>query len=68
MTIIYYVVGVIFGIVGYLAFGSKSNAIILINMPTNNWVGTTAKIFYTFTIMGSFAIVIQPIYNIIENY
>ena len=63
----YVIIGVTFGMVGYLAFGSKANGMILINMPTNNWVGIVAKLFYTVTIMGSFAIILQPIYNILEG-
>ena len=68
MAFVVLLIGVAMGYVGYFAFGDKANGIILINLPTNNWVGITAKIFYTLTILGSFAILLQPIFNIIEGY
>ena len=36
-------------------------------MPNNNTVGILAKVFYVITIMGSFVLVIQPIFHVIER-
>ncbi len=55
------------GYVGYLAFGSKVKSVILLNLPNSDPSAITAKICYILTIMGSFVLLINPIYYIIEN-
>lgn len=55
------------GFLGYFAFGASTDTVILLNMPNNHWVGVAAKLFYCFTIMGSFVLLIQPIFYIIER-
>lgn len=55
------------GYVGYLAFGSKVKSVILLNLPNQDPSAIIAKICYILTIMGSFVLLINPIYYIIEN-
>jgi len=55
------------GYLGYLAFGSTTKSVILYNLPNHEPLSITAKCLYIFTIMGSFVIVIQPIYYVIER-
>jgi proton-coupled amino acid transporter len=55
------------GYVGYLAFGSKVKSVILLNLPHSDPSAIFAKICYILTIMGSFVLLINPIYYIIEN-
>lgn len=58
---------VIVGMLGYFAFGAKADTVILLNMPNNCWTGIAAKLFYSFTIMGSFVLLIQPIFYVMER-
>lgn len=58
---------VIVGMLGYFAFGAKADTVILLNMPNNHWTGIAAKLFYSFTIMGSFVLLIQPIFYVMES-
>jgi amino acid permease len=60
-------IAVITGFLGYFAFGSTTDTVILLNLPNNSWVGIAAKLFYCFTIMGSFVLLIQPIFYIMER-
>lgn len=55
------------GYLGYLAFGTTTKSLILYNLPNDDPLSITAKVCYIFTIMGSFVLVIQPIYYIIER-
>jgi amino acid permease len=55
------------GYVGYLAFGATTKSIILYNLPNDDPLSITAKICYIFTIMGSFVLVIQPIFYVLEG-
>lgn len=55
------------GIMGYLAFGSKSSSIILSNMPNTGAVGVIARISYLFAIIGVWVIILQPIFYVIES-
>ena len=55
------------GYLGYLAFGSTTKSLILYNLPNGDSLAITAKICYILTIMGSFTLVIQPIYYILER-
>ena len=55
------------GYVGYLAFGASVKSVILLNLPNQDPSAITAKICYILTIMGSFVLLINPIYYIIEN-
>ena len=60
-------IAVMTGFLGYFAFGETTDTVILLNMPNNTWIGVVAKLFYCFTIMGSFVLLIQPIFYIIER-
>ena len=62
------IVSVIIGYLGYLAFGAATKSLILFNLPNEDPASITAKIFYILTIMGSFVVVVIPVYKIIENY
>ena len=55
------------GYFGYLAFGKASKSVILYNLPNEDPLSITAKICYILTICGSFVIVVQPIFYIIER-
>lgn len=55
------------GYMGYLAFGNQVESVIIYNLPPNDTMSIVAKSFYVLTIMGSYVIVIQPIFYIIEE-
>ena len=55
------------GYLGYLAFGNSVKGVILYSLPNDDPAAITAKICYVLTIMGSFVIIIQPIFYIIES-
>ena len=59
--------GISLGVLGYLAFGDQCKDTILFNMPNEAAIGVAAKACYVFTIAGSFVLLIQPIYHVIEN-
>lgn len=46
------------GIMGYLAFGSKSSSIILSNMPKTGAIGVIARVSYLFAIIGVWVIIL----------
>ena len=52
---------------GYLAFGDNVSSVVIYNLPPNDVMSILAKSFYVFTVMGSYVIVIQPIFYIIEE-
>ena len=52
---------------GYLAFGDQVLSVVIYNLPPNDVMSILAKSFYVFTVMGSYVIVIQPIFYIIEE-
>lgn len=66
LTLTVLIAGVV-GYVGYFAFGSKTKSVILYNLPNEDPAAITAKICYILTIMGSFVIVINPIFHVIES-
>jgi hypothetical protein len=55
------------GYTGYFAFGNSVKNIILYSLPNDDYISITAKIFYIITITGSFVILIQPIFSLIER-
>merc|ERR1719460_1300495 len=55
------------GYLGYLAFGNSVKSVILYSLPNDDPAAITAKICYILTIMGSFVLLIQPIFYIIES-
>lgn len=60
-------VAVAIGYFGYLAFGEKTKSVILFNLPNDDPASIVAKIFYVLTIMGSFVIVANPVFKVIEK-
>ena len=71
MSILFFIMlvflAIFVGFLGYFAFGATAETVILLNMPNNSWAGILSKLFYCFTIMGSFVLLIQPIFFIIER-
>lgn len=61
------IVAVSVGYLGYLAFGATTKSLILYNLPNDDGLSITAKACYIFTVMGSFVLVIQPIFYILER-
>jgi len=59
---------ILFGYFSYLTLGDKITDIILLVLPTNSHWAVIGKIMYLFTIMGSYVLMIQPIFNILENF
>ena len=55
------------GYIGYLAFGSGCKSVIIYNLPAHDTSSTITKIFYLITICGSFVLLIQPIFHVIET-
>ena len=55
------------GYLGYLAFGNSVKSVIIMDLPYDDTLSVIAKLFYTLTIMGSFVLMIQPIYYVLER-
>lgn len=55
------------GYFGYLAFGDSVKSVLIMDLPYDDTLSVIAKLFYSLTIMGSFVIIIQPIYYVIER-
>jgi proton-coupled amino acid transporter len=49
------------GTLSYLTFGQKIEDIVLLNLPESNLADIT-KMLYLLTIMGSYVILIQPVF------
>ena len=52
---------------GYLAFGTDIDSLIIYNMPPDDGLSIIARIFYLICITGSFVLLLQPIFHIIEH-
>jgi len=50
-----------------LAFGESAKSVVLFNLPNDDSLSITAKCLYVLTICGSFVLLIQPIFSIIER-
>ena len=55
------------GYLGYFAFGNSSKSVILYNLPNEDPASITAQIFYILTITGSYVLLIQPVFYVMEN-
>jgi solute carrier family 36 (proton-coupled amino acid transporter) len=55
-------------LLGYLTFGKTLRSVVLLNLPSEDPLTLATQSFYLVTIMGSYVILIQPVYNVIENY
>ena len=60
-------VAVSVGYVGYLAFGNNQRSLLLYNLPNEDPWAITVELCYVVTMAGSFVLVIQPIFHIIEQ-
>jgi proton-coupled amino acid transporter len=55
-------------LLGYLTFGKTLRSVVLLNLPSEDPLTLATQSFYLVTIMGSYVILIQPVFNVIENY
>jgi len=55
------------GLLGYITFGDKIESLIIYNLPNNDMISILAKISYIITICGSFVLVVQPLFQIMEK-
>lgn len=55
------------GYVGYLAFGNSVKSVIIYSLPNQDITAIIVKMCYVITISGSYVILIQPIFHIIER-
>ncbi len=67
MVILLIIMGIGTGVIGYMAFGAASKSTLLFNLPNGDPLSITAKICYVFTLMGSFVLLAQPIFYVIES-
>lgn len=66
ITLTFFVAATV-GYLGYLAFGNSVKSVILYSLPNEDPLAITAKCCYVLTIMGSFVILIQPIFYVVES-
>ena len=62
------VVAIGFGTFSYLTFGNQTESVILMNLPTGDPASITTKVCYFICVMGSYIIMIQPVFSLLENY
>lgn len=55
------------GYLGYFAFGNTVKSVILYNLPSEDPASIIAQIFYILTITGSYVLLVQPIFHVIES-
>jgi amino acid permease len=67
ILVLTFLIAISVGYIGYLAFGASTKSIILYNLPNENPWAISAKCAYVLTICGSFVLLIQPIYYIMES-
>lgn len=60
-------IAVAVGYTGYFAFGNSSKSVILYNLPYEDPLSIIVKFFYLFTVMGSFVLLSQPVFRVIEQ-
>mmetsp|Transcript_17683 Transcript_17683/g.29889 ORF Transcript_17683/g.29889 Transcript_17683/m.29889 type:complete len:149 (+) Transcript_17683:927-1373(+) len=60
-------IAILVGVLGYLAFGNTVESVIIYNLPNSDFLSVLAKVCYVVTITGSYVIVIQPIFYVIEG-
>ena len=61
-----FVISLTVGFTAYAAFGNSSKAAILYNLPNEDPLAVVAQICYILTISGSYVLLIQPIFHVIE--
>merc|ERR1719389_1234669 len=67
ILILTFFIAVAVGYIGYLAFGASTKGVILYNLPNDDPASIFAKCAYVLTICGSFVLLIQPIFYIMES-
>lgn len=67
MYILLTVVAIGLGTVSYACYGQSTADIILINLDSASALSATAKVLYVCTIMGSYVLVIQPVFSTLER-
>lgn len=67
ILILTFLIAVSVGYIGYLAFGASTKGVILYNLPNDDPASIFAKCAYVLTICGSFVLLIQPIFYIMES-
>lgn len=60
-------VAIFVGMLGYFAYGNACKSVILYNLPNDDILANVAKVFYIITIMGSYVLVVQPIFYVVES-
>jgi len=55
------------GYLGYLAFGNSVKSVIVYNFPNEDPLAITVKLCYVLTISGSYVLLVQPVFHIIES-
>ena len=67
ILILTFLIAAAVGYIGYLAFGASTKGVILYNLPNDDPASIFAKCAYVLTICGSFVLLIQPIFYIMES-
>ena len=67
LVILLIILAIFLGMMGYLAFGDDCKSILLYNLPANETASIVAKVFYIITVMGSYILLIQPIFYVMES-
>ena len=67
ILVLTFLIAVSVGYIGYLAFGASTKGVILYNLPNDDPASIFAKCAYVLTICGSFVLIIQPIFYIMES-
>ena len=67
MIVIVTIFDILVSVMGYLAFGNQVQDVILYNLPFDSPLSISIKILYIICISGSFILIIQPIYHIMES-
>jgi amino acid permease len=55
------------GYLGYFAFGNSSKSVIIYNLPNEDIMSIVIKCCYLITVMGSFVLLSQPVFHVIES-
>ena len=67
VQIVFVVIALGVATIAYMAFGNDTQDIILLNLPTGVPLSIGAKVLYISCIMGSYVLMIQPIFHYFEQ-
>jgi hypothetical protein len=59
--------GIVIGVLSYLAYGKNIQSMILYNLP-DNYLGLSVKISYMISVAGAYVLALMPVFSVIENY